>query len=391
MKLIRTIASVGIGAFCIERFIDEQSGWSNFLVVYDCGKGRSKNTSKPLKKIIDQDLRVYNKTVDFLFLSHFDSDHINGLSYLISQGIVNSTDTRVFLPLIQTPYIFLYEYINNLHFIDAVNLLKQHSIKVVFVNPDRNFVEEPMMIREEGSQEPEIISFADRIESYTRLNLPKSVKPLWKYVPFYLQNNGIYKAFLSYISHNNPYGITQRDFKNFLQWSESQKNWLRNRYKNFRYSKNRHSKEVSPINMNAMLLISDKSECANILRTSIQYTDFQGVSNTSNQLECSVLYTSDVGLNDQKYFNRVNFAIQNYIVGQRAGLFQIPHHASIHCYNSNTFRKLPFDMAFCNCKKSSINPSYCSQYENDAMQSGIPYAIVDDNPTNVLEEEILIR
>lgn len=391
MKLVRTIAPVGIGAFCIESFIDEESGRCNFLVVYDCGKGRGKTTSLPLKNIIDRDLGVYEKTVDFLFLSHFDSDHINGLSYLISKGIVNSTDTRVFLPLIQAPYIFLYEYINNLQFFNAVNLLKQHSIKYVFVNPDREIVEEPMMIREEGSQEPEIISSAERIESYTRLNLPKPVIPLWKYVPFYLQDNGIYNAFLSYISNNNSYGITQRDFNNFLQWGESQKKWLRNCYYNFRYRISRFYKEVSPINMNAMLLISDKTECAFIIRTSILYTDFQGVFNISNQLGCSVLYTSDVGLNNQKYFNRVKYAIQNYIVGQRAGLFQIPHHASIHCYNSNTFRMLPFDMTFCNCKKHSKNPSYCVQYEYDAMQSGIPYAIVDDNPANKLVEEILIR
>ena len=48
-------------------------------------------------------------------------------------------------------------------------------------------------------------------------------------------------------------------------------------------------------------------------------------------------------------------------------------------------------MAFCNCKLFSTNPTYCIQYELDAMAYGKPYAIVDDNPVHKLEEEILIR
>ena len=48
-------------------------------------------------------------------------------------------------------------------------------------------------------------------------------------------------------------------------------------------------------------------------------------------------------------------------------------------------------MAFCNCKKNSKKPFYYVKYEYDAMYSGIPYAIVDDNPANELVEVILIR
>lgn len=48
MKIIRTIAPVGIGAFCIERFFNEQLGTTDFVVVYDCGKGRGAITSNPL-------------------------------------------------------------------------------------------------------------------------------------------------------------------------------------------------------------------------------------------------------------------------------------------------------------------------------------------------------
>ena len=389
MKLIRTIAPVGIGAFCIERFVEEDSGRCKFLVVYDCGKGRRNSTSKALKNIIDQELGVSGKPVDFLFLSHFDNDHINGLSYLLRTGLVNSAETRVFLPLIQAPYLYLYEYINNLHYIEAVNLLKQHRIKIVFVKPDRQFGEEQM--REEDNHDPELISGSETIESYTPLILPNSVYAFWKYVPFYLEDNGIYKAFLTYINPNNKYGVTKKDFHNFLLWPDYQKTWLKNMYKRFRYNKRLLFIGVSPINMNAMLLISDMTEVAKIQGTYILNANLPDDVNVLNPLGCSALYTSDVGLYDQQYFNKVSGAIQNYIVGQRAGLFQIPHHASIYCYNSDTFRIMQFNMAFCNCKRFSTNPTYCLQYELDAMTYGKPYAIVDDNPANKLEEEIVIR
>lgn len=389
MKLIRTIATVGIGAFCIERFVDEDSGRCQFLVVYDCGKGRRNSTSKALKNIIDQELSICGKPVDFLFLSHFDNDHVNGLSYLLHSGLVNSTYTRVFLPLIQAPYLFLYEYINNLHYIESVNFLKQHGIKIIFVKPDKQLGEEQM--REEVYHDSELFSGSETIESYTPLILPNSVNAFWKYVPFYLEDNGIYNAFLAHVCHNNKYGVTQKDFHKFLLWPDYQKTWLKNMYKQFRYNKRLPFIGVSPINMNAMLLISDKTEEAKIQGTYILNANFSDEVNVTNPLGCSALYTSDIGLNNQRYFNRVSGAIQNYIVYQRAGLFQIPHHASIHCYNSDTFQIMPFDMAFCNCKRFSTNPTYCIQYELDAITYGKPYAIVDDNPANKLEEEIVIR
>lgn len=80
MKFQRTIAPVGIGAFYIERFMDEQSGEINFVVVYDCGKGIT--TCGPLRNIIDTELGTYDKTEDLLFLSHFDKDHIVSKTHL---------------------------------------------------------------------------------------------------------------------------------------------------------------------------------------------------------------------------------------------------------------------------------------------------------------------
>lgn len=144
--------------------------------------------------------------------------------------------------------------------------------------------------------------------------------------------------------------------------------------------------------MNAMLLISDKAENAQIQGTNINNAYLHDPSAAlPGQIGCSALYTSDVGLNSTQYFNRVHSAILTHIVGQAAGMFQIPHHASVHCYNQNTFANMPFEMAFCNCKQYSSNPAYCNDYEVDAKILSKPYAIVDNYTTQKLEQEIFVQ
>lgn len=141
-----------------------------------------------------------------------------------------------------------------------------------------------------------------------------------------------------------------------------------------------------------MLLISDKTDNTQINGTSIRAVHLHDTSmDLLNQIRCSTLYTSDVGLNSTQYFNRVKSAIRNNMDGQIAGLFQIPHHASVHCYNRNTFTQMPFEMAFCNCKQYSQNPAYCDRYEADAKTINKPYAIIDDNPVHKLEMEIIVK
>ena len=394
MKVVRTIVPVGIGAFCIERFVDEITSDGLFVTVYDCGKGRRNSTSAKLKTIIDAELIRYNKTIDFLFLSHFDNDHINGLSYLIQTGMVNNADTTVYLPLIEAPHIFLYEYVNSLHYNVTIQLLKKHQIKIIFVRPDGQFGEHEQVHNGETKQDEEIFSGCLDIDSYTSLHPNLQANLIWNYIPFYLHDTGIYAEFLKYVLARPPYFFTEADFDNFQDWSEAEKRWLKSKYKSFRYSKARYNGAVSPINMNAMLLISDRTnnvQVKNVATTAHLHNMQNGVCRTFAGCNTSAIYASDVGLNNNQYFNRVRVAICNYVVNGIAGLFQIPHHASPHCYNKNIFACMPFEMAFCNCKQGSINPSYCIQYEHDAIKAKRPFIIVDNNSVRQLVQEILLR
>ena len=51
-----------------------------FKFVYDCGSSNEKAVEKEINKAFDKD-----ECIDFLFLSHFDYDHVNGVKYLLSR------------------------------------------------------------------------------------------------------------------------------------------------------------------------------------------------------------------------------------------------------------------------------------------------------------------
>ena len=92
-KMIRTFHPVGQGAFYTEEFFLESK--KKFTVVYDCG-------SLPSKKVVEDEIESafgnvkggIKENIDAVFISHFHSDHINGLEKLLT----NYNVKRLFLP-----------------------------------------------------------------------------------------------------------------------------------------------------------------------------------------------------------------------------------------------------------------------------------------------------
>ena len=81
MFVNRIIHPVGQGAFYSEKIhINNQS----FNIVYDCGSNTSYKVNGK-KKVVQTEVRSYyhkEETINLLFISHFDNDHVNGLEYL---------------------------------------------------------------------------------------------------------------------------------------------------------------------------------------------------------------------------------------------------------------------------------------------------------------------
>lgn len=90
-KVERIFYPIGQGAFYAERFHLEKGG--DFNIVYDCGN--SHNT-KLGDKVVEQAF-TKNDTINALFISHFDYDHVSKINKL--QSCVGEIK-KVFLPLL---------------------------------------------------------------------------------------------------------------------------------------------------------------------------------------------------------------------------------------------------------------------------------------------------
>lgn len=91
MTMIRTFQPVGQGAFYTEQFSKDDG--EVFNMVYDCGSDSLdiQSLSNVIKKSFPRE-----SIIDAVFISHFDSDHVNGLPELTRNFKVK----KIFLPLI---------------------------------------------------------------------------------------------------------------------------------------------------------------------------------------------------------------------------------------------------------------------------------------------------
>ncbi|MBP3467484.1 MAG: MBL fold metallo-hydrolase [Paludibacteraceae bacterium] len=97
MKVTRTLHSIGQGAFYTEKF--EYEG-QQCNVVFDCG-GTSSVIKGRVKKYCS-DKGAEKPTIDAVFISHFDNDHVNGLETLFRHAEVK----RIFLPLLDDDEVY---------------------------------------------------------------------------------------------------------------------------------------------------------------------------------------------------------------------------------------------------------------------------------------------
>lgn len=392
-KLTRTVHPVGVGAFITEFFEIESS--SELLVMYDCGEGTSSKTSTKLKQIIDNyfDSLTSYRTIDILFLSHFDNDHINGLEYLLTQGYANSRTFAV-LPLISDDYYDIFEYCNDLNYIQVVNDLRKKRIPIVFVRTDEK---RENIAREQRSGSCDIESndlIADSYEDLTSLPIPvfSQILSIWRYRPFYLHDSAIFQSFIRSLGEDeNP--IDTDSLNNFINWSEPERKKLKIKYKLF--NSKLKIKGVTAINMYAMLLISQKNHGVKEYKV----CSIEGKNQNDHHIQRekeghypmleSAVFTSDVGLKDPTYFKKFEDALHQYCQ-DGVGLLQVPHHGSKNNYNSSLF-KLDTRAAFCNGIEKKIkrsDPIIDSQIKKDANQSGIPFYIVNELPENILRQRI---
>lgn len=102
MKIIRTFHPVGQGAFYSERFYEDNNPKPVCNIVYDCGT--SWGTISKAKKVVTL---AFDKddTINYLFISHLDYDHVSLVNTLI-ESVGGSVDNIV-LPLVNRDEVII--------------------------------------------------------------------------------------------------------------------------------------------------------------------------------------------------------------------------------------------------------------------------------------------
>ena len=321
----RTFYPVGQGGFYSESFKTENN---NFNVVYDCGS-LSKGVDKVVSNSFDK-----NEDVDILFISHFDSDHVNKIDIL--KNSVGKIKT-VIMPLLSEEdknfLLVIYkelgsEYKNSWNILSNPKEFFGSETKIIWV---REVVESR---DEESSQEiNDIAELEDgaEIKSGENINFSLKGQKFWIYKPYNYKNKIRCNELIKKFRENN---ISIKDLKDV--------DYVSNHIKEIR----KCYKEVEGgINQNSLVLysnlIKDKYSAACIdyiyMGKDLNFYSFwhDYFYFLKNRFDLGCIYTGDV------YLKTIVDDFKNKIKGCKYYLpvntIQVPHHGSKNGFDTNFF------------------------------------------------------
>ena len=324
MKVIRTFHPIGQGAFYSEQFINDNNTPIG-TIVYDCGS----NNLTCLKKIIPG--CFISRDIDILFISHFDADHINGISTLKKYYNIK----RVIMPLIHVPdkillKIYYAATCNNkselkhgLKIIDDPKAFfdSEHT-KITFVTPIEN-AENNELGQEVNSNELSETIYSHTPITYQRDNLT------WTYIPLHYKKNERIKAFQKALHDQN---ILIDNWDDALFDAPELIKKIQEIYKKLK----------GGTNGNSLILYSGTNTKVDsfINYFSAPFPYYYGRFIHRCLVEKSgCIYLGDMDLNYEDVLSDIKSSLARY--NNTIGLIQVPHHGAKESYNVNLLSYFP--------------------------------------------------
>lgn len=310
-KIRRTFHPVGQGAFYSERH-------PVFNIVYDCGNWKN---SKAAQKVVNQAFDK-NNTIDILFISHFDYDHVSMIGTL--RDSVNSIK-HVVLPLLHDDEKILLKAFNHFHansaqlnqLIDDPQAFFGDDARIVYVNPTEQS-ESPINDNQE-SINLENLS-AKQINSGVKIQLNPGYD--WIFIPYNYENTTRSKMLKDELIKEK---ISISDLKNvgFLT-------------KNSKKIKGIYEKIDGNINENSMIVYSGPLyenyhfvdahyNCLWDWHYLYRYHHYVNFHDLCHKPAC--IYSGDTDFNKVQIHNIFRHYWKN------VGTIQVPHHGSKNSFN----------------------------------------------------------
>ena len=318
--MTRTFYPVGHGAFYTERFNDK-GGERLLTMVYDCG-GRSKDiVTKQIKEAFEN-----KDTVDWLFISHLHSDHINGVTTLLNHCNVK----RIVLPALEDDLIveaLLYNYIETEKFDNDANRFIE---KLLIGDSGSTQITQVESFKEDSNTPISVVDserIGDKLVSGTAIE-EKRIN--WRYYPINLSSNNsvsIIKklAEVANVSLSSFYLNGKLDYEK-----------IRDIVKDIGTSEcTKIYKEVFGYNHNSysMPVVSIAAVCLSAKCTRWCHK----IGETPMRCLTNCLYTGD--FEATKKFGDLQKVFEKLDIGySKIGILQVPHHGSKHNMDADMYK-----------------------------------------------------
>ncbi len=337
----RVFHPAGQGAFFTEQFYDMNQDKLLYNVVYDCG-----STSVGIKNQMECDIRNSfheKKTIDVLFLSHFDNDHVNYVKHLKDNGYLHGT--RIFIPMLAAEeWLGIDPYVTNYHFILSLHEQAKAGTKVIRVRFDEGDSEER---GNDNSIEPQRIEDIqnDTIPSGTPL-VPQiqNANTIWYYIPFNIQFQQLISDFKALLQKEGLDYARLRDVDYVIDNNDK----LKKIYQGL----GKKPSGGTAINLNSLQVMSypkNPQGCSFFMnwagRGKYCYCRYRMRMGYAG----SCLYTGDTSANEVSVLKRIEQMVETCLgQNERLHLLQVPHHGSRHSYDQKLLGSGKYCVGFTN-------------------------------------------
>jgi len=374
IKIKRFFYPIGQGAFYAEK---HQIGDKYFTIVYDCGtcrnckKGQLKFADTVIEKAFKKD-----DTIDILFISHFDYDHVSKIAKLKEHTHIK----KVIMPLLHKNERYL--------LINIYRVLKFRNIIPLLEDPEKFFGKNTSIIRIEPVNNNEIGEFEPIIlvEETNNSMILKSGQHLkinsdsdWIFIPYNHEYKNRHKELVQELYNAGFDDKEIKSLQNGTRWTTKNFKDIK-KFKKIYNTLSKHGKNTS-INENSMLLYSGtptnekfkKKSCSYDLDKKIKY----GISVKDDRVSC--IYTGDTTLSvvDIKtVFKGVDW--------DTVGTIQIPHHGDKESFDKNILDKKNYCCPISVGTNPYKHPSK-NLIDNIELQDSYPILVGEDLKSGFIE------
>lgn len=376
IELDRTFWSVGHGAFYTEEHMCHSSE-KTFCAVYDCG-GKSKII---VERQIDEFLAPNSsKKINYLFISHFHRDHINGVRYLLG----NANVEHIVIPQLENARL-IEAYIYNAIIGDNVNDIQDNA--QIFIRqlathdiPVEQIIEVESFNEEHQYHEPPTQGRNVIIQSGHRIEVPDdNGHPYWVYIPVNIDYDRKKRQILidKLNAICNANGIPHIVVGGKIQWSSidtilrTNMKGVKQTYKNiFKENHNAYSMPVYSGPVEGAVRCYNVDFYCDYMHWYHRHPWYHYMTENLYQHALkqmmSCLYMGDFEAKDPNNLNKLRTALKQYYY--RIGMQQVPHHFSKYNHNIDLYdnRIIAFgnvddhkDVSFCHSIYNEIQRETC--------------------------------